>query len=476
MTQERHERMLKYFFRDSLIYAIPGVLSRGIWFFLLPLLAHYLTPSEMGVVELFTIFFVILRIVLSLEITQAVARFLPEAPSKTDKVLYGSTAFWFTAFMFLLCLTLCLLFPAIISKFLFGSRSYSREIMLSGFSMFTAALFVAVQNQLRWVCDATGAAFAAVIMSLGTAITVVFCLTFLNLTVASILFGELVGSALGLAFALRTARKSVPIVFQFSGRKLIELLKFSYPLVLSAGAVYIMIVADRLVINSILGTDAVGIYSIAAKIASAVTLVTGLVQSSINPLVMNSYKKKDTPAEIELIFSLVIFLLLSILLGLALFSRDIVLLLADEKFIAAAPLVLGVSSAAALLNLYYFAPGLGIAMKTKTIAAIYILIAALNVSLNFTLVPVYGLDGAMYATILAAVLQVLCVFSLGCRVYPIPYRLLRYLSAVCVFTFLICVFDQEVSYIRAVILFSGIALFGVILIPLKRVTNALQNG
>jgi O-antigen/teichoic acid export membrane protein len=82
-----------------------------------------------------------------------------------------------------------------------------------------------------------------------------------------------------------------------------------------------------------------------------------------------------------------------------------------------------------LSGMHVFAPGLGIAKKTKHIAVINIVGALLNVGLNVFLVPRFGILGAATATLISSS----CVFGgfmiFSQRLYPVPHDFGRFLGA-----------------------------------------------
>jgi O-antigen/teichoic acid export membrane protein len=88
--------MLKSFFRDSLIYTLSGVLSRGVPFFLLPVYTRNLSTTQFGYWEYMLALGGVLAILLPLEITQGMARYIAEAHDRKEKFSYASTTIVFT--------------------------------------------------------------------------------------------------------------------------------------------------------------------------------------------------------------------------------------------------------------------------------------------------------------------------------------------------------------------------------------------
>ena len=110
--------------RDSAIYVVPTVLSRGLGLILLPVYTRFLTPDVYGALELLMLLYVLLNLTLPLEITQSVARFLADSNELEDKQKIVSAGFWFTCAVFLGVAIFMLLFPNMLSRWLLGSGKF----------------------------------------------------------------------------------------------------------------------------------------------------------------------------------------------------------------------------------------------------------------------------------------------------------------------------------------------------------------
>ena len=77
-----------------------------------------------------------------------------------------------------------------------------------------------------------------------------------------------------------------------------------------------------------------------------------------------------------------------------------------------------------------FASGLYLSGKTRSLAAIVAVCAALNVALNILLIPRMGKQGAALATAVTNLLMAAAVLAASQRAYRIPYRLGRTALAV----------------------------------------------
>ena len=112
--------MLKSLLKDSVIYALPTFVSRGLSLFLVPLYTRVLVPGDYGALDLFMVFAGIVNLTVAMEISQAVARFYTSEKEPLKKISYASTAFWFTIVSLFLFCSIVLVFVVPISKFVMG--------------------------------------------------------------------------------------------------------------------------------------------------------------------------------------------------------------------------------------------------------------------------------------------------------------------------------------------------------------------
>ena len=78
--------MLKQFFKDSFIYGLSNVITRGIALILLPLYTQVFSPADYGVIEILSIVATIVNLIVALEISQAVALYYADADTESDKI------------------------------------------------------------------------------------------------------------------------------------------------------------------------------------------------------------------------------------------------------------------------------------------------------------------------------------------------------------------------------------------------------
>ncbi|MGN7479713.1 lipopolysaccharide biosynthesis protein, partial [Solibacillus silvestris] len=113
--------MLRKVMGHGLIYTLATVLTRGISFLLLPLYTRILSPSDYGLIDIVTLIITFVNLVIALEVTQALARYLNDLDNSL-KTRYVSTAFNFTLVVYILFTIVFILFEKWISPFIFSSQ------------------------------------------------------------------------------------------------------------------------------------------------------------------------------------------------------------------------------------------------------------------------------------------------------------------------------------------------------------------
>ena len=120
------------------------------------------------------------------------------------------------------------------------------------------------------------------------------------------------------------------------------------------------------------------------------------------PIAYSIYKRPEAFATFRRVF--VMFLVLSSLLGVgvSLFSRNILAILAPEAY-GTAYTVVGVLNLSIIFHALFYIVGIGlsIAEKTKYFAYSYVIGAVVNVALNMYLIPRYEAMGAAIATLIS---------------------------------------------------------------------------
>ena len=411
--------MLRAFFKDSIIYAIPAIISRGLSLFLVPLYTQVLSPADYGSLDLFTVFASIVNLTIALEVSQGVARFYAEELNADHRVAYASSALWFTVTCHTVFALIMLAFTNNLSVFIMGRPDLQDEFRVGVFYIWISSIFYLIQNQFRWELRSRHYALVSLIMAFVTAGMSLWLTLKLSLGLFGLLVGMVSGCGVASILGLWFLRKTFRVCFSFV--RLRTMLAFSIPLVFSSIGVWISLYIDRLMINQFMSVDDVGLYGIAYRLAGIAGLVMVGFQGALTPLIYTHHNEQGTPKHLARIFRFFLFFALLMFLGLTLFSKDIFNIFTSPEFYAGSDIMIYLVPAVFLSNMYIFAPGIAIEKRTNLYIWINLAGALVNIIMNWALIPVWGLEGAAVATLLAylTVFSIHMIFSQ--KIYPIPH-------------------------------------------------------
>ena len=394
--------MIKRFIKDTGIYGLSNILSKGISIILVPFYTRVLTPDDYGIIDILAVFYAIVAVTVPLEITQAVAIFLSDDNYSengdrytNNKIIVSSTAFFLTLFCFSFFLILSLIFSGPVALILLDDNSKVNIYQVASIHMFLTGLFYFVQNQLRWLLRPVKVAIVSITYTiLSIALTIYFILIS-NFGVIGVFWAYVISAFIGFILGFYYSRDCYKFVFSF--RKLKDMLKFSYPLVPSSVGVFFLNYTQRIIIKGIMTLGDLGLFGIASRLSSFINLAFQSIQGALIPLIYQRYKEKTTPESLRKMFNYLSFILFSCFIAISFFAKEIMILLTTPVFYSAYILVPFLFISEIFEGMKSFAVGLAIKKKTKTIALINLIGGTFTVGLSFLLIYLWGLLGAAIA-------------------------------------------------------------------------------
>ena len=186
-----------------------------------------------------------------------------------------------------------------------------------------------------------------------------------------------------------------------------EIFKTSSPMALSAIAYFIMQSIDIVILSIYEGFDQIAYYSVSVKLAMVTALALMSVNIVIAPRIAEIYEKKEFQSLQQLIkhsTRIIFFISICVLSILFFFSEEILNLFGEGYVVAKNALIF-------LLAAQFFnsvsGPGaiyLNMTGRQKTLNKILITGLAINIALNFYLIPTHGINGAAMATLISLII------------------------------------------------------------------------
>ncbi len=185
-----------------------------------------------------------------------------------------------------------------------------------------------------------------------------------------------------------------------------EALKYGFPLIWMELSNMILNFGDRYLIQLYMGSEAVGVYSVAYNLSGmAESFLTSPLRLAIIPLYIHIWNKngeKETKMFLNNTLNYYFMLGLPIAIGLSWFGKEIIILLATSKFQESATVIPYIIFSQILYGSnIIFAAGLRIYKRTTILMYLSLVSCLVNIFLNVILIPKFGILGAAYATLIA---------------------------------------------------------------------------
>lgn len=209
----------------------------------------------------------------------------------------------------------------------------------------------------------------------------------------------------GLCFVLSYRSKGLKISdWRFKGSLAKKIWQSSWPLMLASAASYIYLRIDQVMIGHMFGILEVGLYAAAVKMVEVWYFIPGIIAASLFPAIVNAKKTGIIVYRQRLknYYKLTVVIAVLIALPISLFASPLISWLFGVKFLAAAGVLriyawstIGLFLGAAA-GQYLMAED-----KVKTIFIINIFAMIVNIGLNILFIPLFGLTGAAWATLIS---------------------------------------------------------------------------
>ncbi len=247
--------------------------------------------------------------------------------------------------------------------------------------------------------------------------------------------GLIVGNFVGTlcVYAALVVYRRDQLHFEFDRALFRAMQSFGMPLVPSALALWAINFIDREFVSYYKGNGEVGIYSTAIKIGSVVTFVVLAFRTAWPAFAYSIEDDRSARRAYAYVLTYVLLIACWISLALSALAPWLVRWLTNARYLRAEKGVALLAFAFAVYAGYtVLAIGSGRARRTQMNWVVTGIGAAVNVGLNFWLIPRYGMVGAAIATAAAYVVLFVGMAVYAQSVYPVAYQWRRNLTAITV--------------------------------------------
>ena len=416
-------RHIKQLAAESIIYGISGTVAKSIGFFLIPIYTRIFSPADYGIIALITTLTGLLGMFVVLGLDNSSARWFYDTDEVQNRKHTISSWFWCQLSVSCIIALGLLLFASHISALLLKSEEHAILICLAAITIPLRTFRKVLGNWLRYQRRAWIITIFATASSFGTIAIIVLFVIVLQWGLFGIYSANLIAAIL-IAIAAISILKTWISPAYLSWVRLKEMLEYGLPLVPAAIASWVTISSDRFILQMFHDNSEVGLYSVAATIASGIALITGAFQMAWGPFAFSIYREKESAEVYSEVLSL--YAVIGCFMGtiVSLFAPLVLRVLTTREYFQSASCIpFLVFSFIIIGSTYIVGIGSGIVKRSTPIAIGIFVGASINIILNFLLIPRFGKEGAAIATLLSYLCVFIYRYPVSQKDYQIPYRI-----------------------------------------------------
>ncbi|EHL78621.1 lipopolysaccharide biosynthesis protein [Bacillus smithii] len=390
------------FIKNIVIYSVGALGSKLIAFFLLPLYTHTLPRKDFGFIELINTTLMVAIPIIGFQLSESAFRYLLDSKDLDDKKKIISNSFF-------IVITSCVVFGIlykIASLFTNITELFQNKGNLIMLLIFTT-LWVGILKQIaRGLEENIVFAFADIILTVSIGGLSYYFLYIKNWGLSGYFLSIILSNTFVILIIIIFCRLWRFIrISSISKSQTYLMLLYSIPFIPNIIAGWFMNASDRYFIAHYAGLNYVGLYSVAFKYSTILTILSGIIILAWQSYAVTNYHSRNANNSFSRIFELYLFSLTLIFMVLIIIEKPLLKIMVSEEYINSwryIPLLLGSSYALAMSS--FFAVAYIVVKKTKNLFYSSILTGATNVILNLIFIPECGAIAAAYSTLFSTII------------------------------------------------------------------------
>lgn len=430
----------KALFSDTLIYGIARITSSILSVFLIPVYTRYFTVAEYGIIENLNILNILIISIFSLGLSDSIVRFYSVADSEIEKKIILSSVLTSTVLSGIISLLLGLIYAPWFGE-IFIQKPFVENLFLVNLILLLTFLIMPF-NILLTVLNVKFKKKEYILVTVGNVLlSLVLSLVFvivLDFGIIGVFLASLISHFIFVVYLFYLLRNEIAIKW-ISFTKAKELIFFCLAIVPSSITLLIMRSSDRYFIAWLLpdSLNKIGLYATAEKVMTPILLCGAAFSIAWTPFAMKVSMQQNAKEVYIRTFKYYISIMSVLLIILSASALLILKILTTPTFYPSyiySP-VIGLYL---VINALYFIVGIGIILskKVKIYLPISITSAVINITLNYILIPPFGIYGAAWATVVTFLLFCVLTYIYAEKYYYIGYPFISGLLLLTVSTFI----------------------------------------
>jgi len=401
----------KRFSRESFIYVVGEFLSKSFTFILIPIYASYLSVHDFAILSIVWIIWPIVVVVIGKGFSTYILRGYYEYSE--SKRFFGTVLFFSMVVGLVIAWSIHVIGPWLF-KNIFKEMVYKPYLQYGVFFAVFRLFFNHVVSIYRAKRKPTTSVVLSVVLFLSNSVAVLTAIYVLKTDLKGILNAQLISFMVVAVIYL--AKVFPDISLRLDLRVILPGILFVLPLVPHALSGWVINYISRIFIQRNMSPTDLATYAVASQISLILSVINNGLNQAWAPFIYANAPRDDfsqlfaTNAKKLIIFA-------SLLGGtIILFAKDILLIMGKKEYLAAQN-VLPILILAYVIQLLYFIYIVIIIYhkNTKIMPLITISAGLICISLNIVLVPMWGMYGAAFCTMLSFLLMYLSVYGYSKR-------------------------------------------------------------
>lgn len=410
---------------NAFVYVANNIFVKAFQFFLVPIYTAYLSPAEYGANNVITSLVSILGVIMTLSISSAISRLYAENRDDRERIkkLFGSV-YLFVVLFGALIVGIIFLLRQPLSAWLLPEIDFFPVVALAIINLWITSVATQYTSMLQAMQEAKESALLNIIFfSLNLALNFLFVAA-LNFKLAGIFLSGIISNGLlALVSLLRMLRRNL-IACTLDRGFLKDALKYSIPLIPHSLSGSISQFIARLILGNSFSLASVGLFSLAGQFGHIIDTVQSSVHSAYLPwfFELRSKNDGDAPKATAALIPVLLDLYSLFFLGFALFSQELIFIMADNSYSAAWIMIPLFVCIYAIKTPYYFYSAFLFYDKAKTrfIFIATILANLANIFIASLVIPLWGAYGSLFADLFSTVILLVIIIQM-CRGENVPY-------------------------------------------------------
>ena len=385
-----------YLIKNTMIFTLGNLGSKLISFFLIPLYTNALTTTEYGVVDLIATVGTVAAPVLTLNICESVMRFALDKDANKEKITQIGTNL--------------LLIGMVVGLVIFPiCQSFNR---ISQYSVFVYFYVISLAASQLYLCDLRGKELL-VYYSIGNvlhtffiaALNILFLVVFKG-GIEGYLNAYIIANILTATYALIMGKGYRSFSFSGVDKKLLQrMIRYSIVLIPNSFMWWIMNSSDRVMVSSMVGIAANGIYAVSYKLPTLVSTLTTIFNQAWSYSAIREEGTEDENEYNNKIFRTLIGIVMLIGIGLITFMKPFLSIYVAKEYYVAWKYTPFLTVGCVYLTLATFM-ATSYTVHKDSFGYLFsgMFGAIFNIVMNLALIPLIGVYGAAIATCISYML------------------------------------------------------------------------